>query len=386
MTAADGDSVYTGTIPAQNDSTLISYYVEATDNEGYYTSNPNSKLDNPYFVMTLDRPLMIQDLQYNPFGTGISGYNGYEVSVDGIVTADTTMLQGDGNQVGPRIHIQNGTGPWSGIVLFGTEAEKLNFGNFVTATGIVNENFNVTTIGSIDDGVSVTVNSENAPVPEPYEITTDMIGTASNGTLPTESFESVLVKYNNLTVVNENADGDPGYAGNNFGEMLVADASNVSTRVELQEGNHNYHNLWDAELEDQPIRIVEGSTIDALIGVLYYSFGNYKLVPRMEEDFVNVTDVDFDEEVTPETYALMQNYPNPFNPSTVISYALPQNSMVKLQVYNILGQQVKTLFDGFQKAGIHKVNFNAKNLTSGIYFYRLEADNFVQTMKMMLIK
>lgn len=87
-----------------------------------------------------------------------------------------------------------------------------------------------------------------------------------------------------------------------------------------------------------------------------------------------------------EGYRLNQNYPNPFNPSTVISYDLKKAGRVKLQVYNSLGQLVANLVDGTQAAGTHKVTFNAAELNSGLYFYKLQADNFVQTKKMILVK
>ena len=85
-------------------------------------------------------------------------------------------------------------------------------------------------------------------------------------------------------------------------------------------------------------------------------------------------------------YRLDQNYPNPFNPSTVISYNLKQATPVKLNIYNSLGQQVATLVNATQAAGIHKVTFNAAGLNSGLYFYKLQAGGFLQTKKMMLIK
>ncbi|MFN3393191.1 MAG: PQQ-dependent sugar dehydrogenase [Candidatus Thermochlorobacter sp.] len=86
------------------------------------------------------------------------------------------------------------------------------------------------------------------------------------------------------------------------------------------------------------------------------------------------------------SYALMQNYPNPFNPTTTIQFSIPAVSDVKLEVFNILGQKVSTLVNRRMEAGLHTVNFNATNLTSGVYFYRLQSGSFVQTKKMMLIK
>ena len=88
----------------------------------------------------------------------------------------------------------------------------------------------------------------------------------------------------------------------------------------------------------------------------------------------------------PTAYALEQNYPNPFNPSTDISFALPNAGQVKLVVYNVLGQEVATLVDGHMEAGNHSVTFEADNFSSGVYFYRLNAERYTQTLKMMLLK
>jgi hypothetical protein len=88
----------------------------------------------------------------------------------------------------------------------------------------------------------------------------------------------------------------------------------------------------------------------------------------------------------PKAYSLESNYPNPFNPTTTISYALPRQSMVRLKVFNILGQEVSTLVNGVQSAGEKEVQFNAVNLPSGVYFYRLEAGTFTSIKKLVLIK
>ncbi len=92
------------------------------------------------------------------------------------------------------------------------------------------------------------------------------------------------------------------------------------------------------------------------------------------------------EEVTPGKFDLAQNYPNPFNPETVIRYSLPDAGNVTLKVYNSLGQEVATLVDRFVEAGTHSMAFNAENLPSGIYYYRLTAGNFTETRKMNLLK
>ncbi|MFN3345045.1 MAG: T9SS type A sorting domain-containing protein, partial [Chloroherpetonaceae bacterium] len=88
----------------------------------------------------------------------------------------------------------------------------------------------------------------------------------------------------------------------------------------------------------------------------------------------------------PTTFKLSQNYPNPFNPTTTITYQLASSSDVKLEVFDVLGRKVATLVNARQNAGEHSVNFNATNLASGVYFYRLQAGSFVETKKMMLVK
>lgn len=95
-----------------------------------------------------------------------------------------------------------------------------------------------------------------------------------------------------------------------------------------------------------------------------------------------------EEEAIPESFSLAQNYPNPFNPSTQIAFSLPQSENVTLSVYNMLGQQVATLIDGVtMQAGQHQVNFDAANLTTGVYIYRLDAGAaFTQTRRMTLVR
>ncbi len=88
----------------------------------------------------------------------------------------------------------------------------------------------------------------------------------------------------------------------------------------------------------------------------------------------------------PESFNLDQNYPNPFNPTTMIKYSITKNTEVNLTVYNVLGERVATLYSGMQKAGSYEVNFNASRFASGVYFYRLQAGNFSNVKKMMLLK
>jgi hypothetical protein len=102
--------------------------------------------------------------------------------------------------------------------------------------------------------------------------------------------------------------------------------------------------------------------------------------------------VDEKEDIAPGTYTLNQNYPNPFNLSTVIKYSVPQQNFVKLIIYDTLGKKVNEIIRGIRDAGVYEENFNAEGLSSGVYFYRIEAqsldgkDNFISAKKMILVK
>ena len=128
------------------------------------------------------------------------------------------------------------------------------------------------------------------------------------------------------------------------------------------------------------------------LGDLYHWFPDkytaWKAQETQENAYINglATDVKGGVGNVPVKYALEQNYPNPFNPTTNITYSIAKSGFTTLKVYNVLGQEVKTLFAGYQSAGTHNVDFNAGNLASGIYLYRLESGNTTLVKKMVLMK
>jgi hypothetical protein len=101
-------------------------------------------------------------------------------------------------------------------------------------------------------------------------------------------------------------------------------------------------------------------------------------------EYSNVVEIEVNP--IPDHFSLEQNYPNPFNPSTTIKYSLPSDGFIKLSVFNAIGEEVSTLVNEFKSAGNYEIHFDAEDLKSGIYIYRLVADNFNLTRKMILLK
>ena len=99
-----------------------------------------------------------------------------------------------------------------------------------------------------------------------------------------------------------------------------------------------------------------------------------------------ITAIDDNIGYKPSQFSLGQNYPNPFNPTTILKYEISKSSNVKLTIYNVLGQIVKTLVNEEKSPGKYSVSFNAESLSSGIYFYTIKAGDFVKTKKMVLLK
>jgi hypothetical protein len=114
-----------------------------------------------------------------------------------------------------------------------------------------------------------------------------------------------------------------------------------------------------------------------------YGGNQYKSMPYTS---MQITGIEDENGTTPNKYTLNQNYPNPFNPTTRIKYSVPQSSNVVLKVFDILGNEIETLVNEEKSIGIYEVQFDARGISSGVYFYTLTAGNFVENKKMMLLK
>jgi hypothetical protein len=391
------DSTHGAEIPNQVAGTFVHYFVQAQDSAGNLTTLASSAFGGAgsdtakgfFFYTVLDRPMTIHDLQYTPYLNGRSPYLGAFVTVNGIVTADTAHIGASPLTSGGTNawYMQSGTGPWNGLWFVGSDQAlfDLRNGDSIAIGGFVGEQFDVTRLSGVQS--PITVFTSGNPEPAPVPATTGMFGPiVGNGTPAAEQYEGMLVRFNNVRVSSVDQ------VFNDNTEFEVDDGSGLI--IVRRDGTHHFSNVpADSAVSGKTILRV-GERISSLTGIIYYSFNRYKIVPRDDADFGTITSVETDRHsMPPEAYSLDQNYPNPFNPSTTITYTLPQASLVKLRLYNILGQEVATLVNGRQNAGRHTTRLDASSLPTGVYFYRLQARgtgegtaDVTRTMKMLLLK
>lgn len=182
--------------------------------------------------------------------------------------------------------------------------------------------------------------------------------------------------------------GSTGGLDDRFDFILVSQAVEDTGGIVYKSGTYksfgNDGNHFNKSINEQPNDSVPTSVANAL----YIASDHLPVIATLQ--FPNVTGINDKNSSIPNSFSLSQNYPNPFNPGTVISFQLPFYSYVTLKIYDVLGKEITTLVNDEKSLGKHDVNFNAKNLTSGIYFYRIIAtsgsNKFIQTKKMILLK
>jgi hypothetical protein len=150
--------------------------------------------------------------------------------------------------------------------------------------------------------------------------------------------------------------------------------------------NRNFPNTgwWYDYFSGDSIYVTDTQAQVSLEPGEFHIYTTVKLPAPEEGILLDVEDTGSDEVV--REYQLEQNYPNPFNPTTTISWQSPVSSRQTLKVYDILGREVANLVDEYKPAGRYEVQFNASNLASGVYFFKLQAEDFVKTKKMLLLK
>jgi hypothetical protein len=194
-------------------------------------------------------------------------------------------------------------------------------------------------------------------------------------------FEDTRVDYFDLKIANINNDEHTVVIG-------LLPQMTPEAKPELAAGSGTIANLVfdvvDESLNEISVKAITTENPNHSLTFVYHDDQNIR-VEHPEFDDVSLSLANLSG-ATPNTFYLAQNYPNPFNPSTTIEFSLAAPSHVELTVFNVLGQEVTTLANGQYQAGVQSIVWDANEVSSGVYFYRLTTDNKVETRKMMLLK
>jgi hypothetical protein len=394
---APADSSWQGVIPKQSANTFVKYFCSVTDSldrSVLYASAAGGSVwqdssQGFFFYTVLDRPLTISDIQYSPFPTGLSGIIGDTATVNGVVTADTSSINVNSSGALP-LYIQDGNAPWSGLWIAPATGDaalyNIHNGDSVRVSGIVQE-YSVGLAGQVGritrlgNTIVVSKFSSGHALPEPVVLSTGAFN-VGNGDPGAEPYEDMVVRFNNVSVV----DTAPTYSDPS--EYSVTDGSGPII-VRSQDSNNKYSLIAGDDTLYGKTVLRKGDSLSYIQGIIYFSYNQYKLVPRGNSDFGTYKSVVTSVAQTPFVplkFGLSQNYPNPFNPSTRIEFDIPSSGSVTLKIYNMLGQEVASLLSGYRNAGHYVVQFDAARLSSGMYIYRLQSPSGMAAKKMLLIK
>jgi len=163
-------------------------------------------------------------------------------------------------------------------------------------------------------------------------------------------------------------------------KYAIIDVNGEDSNKYVITGSHNWSSSAETKNNENTLIIHSAR----LAGLYVQEFAK-RYTDAGGKDSIMITDVENSGKL-PTEYALAQNYPNPFNPSTSIQYSLKESGKVDMAVYNMLGQKVLTLVSEYQNSGSHLVKFNASQLASGVYIYRINANSFTASKKLLLLK
>ena len=377
---------FTGQIPAQTDGTIIRYYVEATDNDGNMNTYPAT---TPRQYTVRDNGLTIYDIQYvlDPnTGSDNSPYVGDTVTVTGIVTASSKV-----NDLGYVYIQQEGETEWAGIALVGSANLFTLFRTEeVEVTGVVQEQFGFTRLQVIDLNVTGNLGTITPVVIDPSDAT---LNTDRN----MEKYESMLITLANPTATPmEIVDENLGFGEYSFGNTVsAAEATRV---LAGRQDNNSFSSLYvslitdtfyvnnQGEIEVDSIYVTEpGMKLDSLTGVMHYSFGNYKLFPRNNDDYVGLADVNGNALVIDSTPVALPDtstgfvelggeaiemsvYPNPSNASFFVEFDKSVNA--NILITDLAGRAV---FTGVTQG--NRTRISTTSMPNGIYLMRLTSLN-----------
>ncbi len=434
---SSGGSTFSGTIPNTtfSDGDVVVYYIEAIDNDTLTSTFPDVPGgSDPNFIIVDDNGPSIRNVQFSPFESGRSSFDGFEVTLRGIVTASSQA--GD---LGFVYIQQTGEDRWAGLPLLeNPELFNLERGDSIEVSGLITERFD--NEFQLSDWTAMVVNSVSVissdnPVPAPVEVNPDVFFRDFDAQIfpdyeLTEPYEGMLIEFKNPTggplyVISDRPD-----APTNFGEWLVGTNPfdiNGSRVLAGRRDDRNFSSLSFSYINDSfylsnfgivdtmfvknPCIVSTGDTICSMVGIMAYSFGEWKLFPRNDDDIPSFVDGNGEYQkafsgancpvpgglttsdcfeanfigldVLPEFEGSeVKVYPNPARFQLNVAYELTRAQQGVVELRDLMGRQV--LAESFRgKEG--RVQLNTLGLVPGTYVVVIRTDNAIIAQNKVLI-
>ncbi len=365
-----GGASYLARIPPQPVGTVVGFYIMATDNVGntsYEPENAPSQVVSYTVVQSVVATIYEVNYTTDPGldSTYPSPMIGTLVTVTGVVTANHSVSS-------THFYLQDDTDPqstggaWNGVYVYDAGDYSPAIGDKIQLTAEVGEYYGKTELLNI---AAYTLISSGNALPPPAVIQTgDIQYDAKIG----EPYEGVFIRLNNVTVTNPDADS--------YHNWHISDGSGTA-QMDAPATAVQY--TYEPKLNDH---------IEFILGCVEYTYDQFEIEVRSDDDIGPVTTgVAETSAQVPVEFSLSQNYPNPFNPSTQFIYTVPEDTDLRIEIFNVLGQRVRTLVNGNVQAGRHTVTWNGRDdaqveLASGIYFCRFQAGDIRRVQKMVLMK
>ncbi|MCF7824553.1 MAG: T9SS type A sorting domain-containing protein [Candidatus Marinimicrobia bacterium] len=331
-----GGNSWLGVIPAQDGNSLLQFKVVATQSNG---TDYESRIYKA--LIASSTPIDISAIQANP-----SGMEGQVVTVDGILTIGSGVLQAGMT----KAYIQDGSG--RGINLYADDEYTLVRGDRVTAVGVVELYY--TTVEITDFNYKVV--SQGNTLPAPANIS---VGQANS-----PDWEGTFIEFE--------------------GEITVSAAITGGTKLTIEEGgNSTIVMIWNSTGINTASLTVGSSWSFTGVGSQYST--DFQLLVGYEDDIKTATSVDH-VSMNPHDFSLAPAFPNPFNPSTKLSWSLPEQNAFTIKAFNLQGREVAIIAAGNLPAGQYTSEWNASNLSSGLYIIQLQAGEHQAMQKVLLVK
>ncbi len=364
-----GNNYYRAQIPAQANNSIIKYFVQATNSAGLTAVSPDSFKTGYRFVVKDEGITRISDLQYDPFRTGASIWardTFPSIDIRAVVTASV------GEKDLGILTIQDGTGPFSGIMIKGkTDVESANIkrGDSVRITSAsVREDFNVTIL----ENVKIQVLSSNGTIPAALKgmsIDSIRLGRYDHA----EAYESMLLEFNDVYVVETNADRP---TNGQFGEWAIDKdtADLVGLRVDDQSNDINDKFGLDSLKMNQNLVFIRG--------ILTFSFGNWKLLPRDRNDIAGFETIEDTSNIGIKEVnrKMFRAYPNPAN-HTIYIQAENYFSNASIQITDLQG---KVFFEQTIYGNSPRIQVSTAGLSNGLYLVKISDKTSVQVQKVIV--